>query len=93
MAPGPFLAVVVDRELGAAFGAGEPSPLGMLGPHVDPAPVDRELDPAHLPGGDESQQVAVELGVTHLAIVAEDLDVVLANICSCDSPTQNPEAP
>jgi len=49
MAPGPLLGVVVDRKLGAAFGAAKPSALRMLRPHVDPAPVDGQLDPAHLP--------------------------------------------
>jgi len=37
--------------------------------------------------------VAVELGVTHHPIVAEDLHVDLANISSGNSPTQKPEAP
>jgi EAL domain-containing protein (putative c-di-GMP-specific phosphodiesterase class I) len=93
MAPGPFLGVVVDRKLRPAFGAGKPSALRMLHPHVDTAPVDGQLDPAHLPWSDESQQVAVELGVTHRPIVAEDLHVGLANISSGNSPTHKPEAP
>jgi len=93
MTPGSFLGVVIDRELCIALRASEPSALRMLGPHVHSTPVEGQLDPINLPGGDESQQVAVELGVTHLAIIAEDLDVVLANITSTTSPTQKPEAP
>ena len=57
------------------------------------ASIRRQLDPTHLPGGDESQQVAVQLGVTHIAILAEDPRCDLANIRSINSPTQNPEEP
>jgi len=93
MAPDPLLGVVVDGQLGAALRTREPGALGMLGPHVNPAAVDRQLDAAHLPGRDESQQVAVELGVTHHAIVADTVHVDLANVSSTHSPTENPEEP
>jgi len=93
MAPGPLLGVVVDRKLRPAFGTGKPSGFRMLGPQLDTAPVYKQLDPTHLPWSDEPQQVAVELGVTHRPIVAEDLHVDLANISSGNSPTHKPEAP
>jgi len=93
MAPGPLLGVVVDRKLRPAFGTGKPSGFRMLGPQLDTAPVYGQLDPTHLPWRDESQQVAVELGVTYHPIVAEDLHVDPANISSGNSPTHKPEAP
>jgi len=69
--PGAFLAMVVDGELEVTLRAGEPRSSWMLGPYVDPPAVDGQLDPAHLPRSYESQQVPVELGVTHHTIVAE----------------------
>jgi hypothetical protein len=65
----------------------------MLSPHVDLTAVNGELDPAHLPGCDESQQVSIEIGVTHPSIVADHLRVRSANTSSQRSPTQDPEAP
>jgi len=93
MTPGSFLGVIIDGQLCTAFRASEPSALRMLGPHVHSTPVEPQLNPTHLPGGDESQQVAVELGVTHLAIVADAVQVNLSNIRSPHSPTQKPKAP
>jgi hypothetical protein len=64
----------------------------MLGPDVDPPAVDGQLNPAHLPRNYESQQVPVELGVTHHTIVAEHPLTDPANTSSSRLPTQNPEA-
>jgi hypothetical protein len=91
--PGAFLAVVVDRQLEVTLRAGEPRSSWMLGPHVDPLVVDGHLDPAHLPRWEESQQVPVELGVTHHTIVADHPRTDPANTSSQKLPTQNPEAP
>jgi hypothetical protein len=93
VSPGAFLAVVVDRELEVTLRAGEPRSSRMLGPDVDPPAVDGKLDPAHLPRSYESQQVPVELGVTHHTIVAEHLLSDPANVSSPGLPMQNPEAP
>jgi hypothetical protein len=93
MAPGPFLGVVVDAKLGAALWTGEPSAPHMLSPHVDPAPADRQLDPAHPPEGDPTHQASGEPGVTHGTVAANDDQSNLANISSSSSPTQNPQAP
>ena len=93
MAPGAFLSVVVDREFEVTPRAGEPRSFWMLGPDVDPPTVDGQLDPAHLPRSYESQQVPVELGVTHHTIVAEHLRTDPANVSSPGLPMQKPEAP
>jgi hypothetical protein len=93
MAPGAFLSVVVDREFEVTPRAGEPRSFWVLGPDVDPPTVDGQLDPAHLPRSYESQQVPVELGVTHHTIVAEHLRTDPANVSSPGLPMQKPEAP
>ena len=85
--------MVVDRQLEVTLRAGEPRSSWMLGPHVDPLVVDGHLDPAHLPRWEESQQVPVELGVTHHTIVADHPRTDPANTSSQKLPTQNPEAP
>jgi hypothetical protein len=41
----------------------------MLRPHIHPPIGHRQLDPAHLPRGDQTQQVPVQLGVTHPGIM------------------------
>jgi len=85
--------MVVDGELEVTLRAGEPRSSWMLGPYVDPPAVDGQLDPAHLPRSYESQQVPVELGVTHHTIVAELPLSDPANVSSPGLPMQKPEAP
>jgi hypothetical protein len=91
--PGSLLAVVIDRQQGGALRAGEPCLPWMLGPHVDALAVHRQLDAAHLPRLEQPQQVAVELGVTHPAIVAAALRPLPSNTCPLTPPTEKPEAP
>ena len=69
---------VVGQELGTTLVSGEARPFRMLAPHIDPAAVGRHLDPAYLTGRDEAQQVAVEPGVAHRAVVADGPDADLA---------------
>ena len=69
MPPCPFLAVLIDRQLGIAVRAEEPGPLGMFHPHIHAPVLDRQLHPAHFPRGNQSQQMAVQLGVAHSPIL------------------------
>jgi len=61
----PVLAVQLD----IAVRAQEPDPLGMLHPHIHAPVLNRQLDPAHFPRGDQTQQMAVQLGVAHTPIL------------------------
>lgn len=70
MSPCPLLTVVIDRQLDTAVRAQEPGPAGMFHPHIHAPVPDRQLHPAHLPRGNQSQQMAVQLGVTHTPILA-----------------------
>jgi hypothetical protein len=69
MPPRPFLAVVIDRQFPLALRAGEASSPRMLRPHIHPPIGHRQLDPAHFPRGDQTQQMLVQLGVTHPEIM------------------------
>ena len=69
MPPRPFLGVVIDRQFPLALRAGEASSPRMLRPHIHPTIGHRQLDPAHLPRGDQTQQMPVQLGVTHPKIM------------------------
>lgn len=72
MPPGPLFGVVIDRQLALAVRAPEPGPLGMLHPYVHAAVLGRQVDPFHLPGRDQSQQVSVQLCVSHETDPAAD---------------------
>ncbi len=70
VAPGPLLAVVVHRQRRIALRTGEANAFGVADPHVNSHLSHRQLDPIHLPRLNDTQQMAVELCVTHSAIVA-----------------------
>src|SRR5450631_4528517 len=87
MPPRPFLGVVIDRQFPLALRAGEASSPRMLRPHIHPTIGHRQLDPAHLPRGDQTQQMPVQLGVTHPGIMPRD------RLITTRKPTEKPEAP
>src|SRR5665648_980872 len=70
-----------------ALRAGEASSPRMLRPHIHPPIGHRQLDPAHLPRGDQTQQMPVQLGVTHPGIMPRD------RLITTRKPTEKPEAP
>ena len=87
MPPGTLLGVVVDRQLPLAVRADEPRPAGMPYPHVHPPAGSRQLDAINLPRSNQSQQMAVQLGVAHTAGPPPSARHTQTR------PTKNPEAP
>ncbi len=56
---------IQGEGLGVVVRAGEPGPARMNNPDIHPSFLGRKLDPFHLPRGDHTQQMPVQLGVTH----------------------------
>jgi hypothetical protein len=73
MTPGTILGMVIHREFGPALRAGKPRAARMPHRHSDTALMLGELDPGHLPGRLDAQQVAIQLcDVDHLDMIAPE---------------------